>query len=1210
MNMRALILVLFVASFLMFYPQNVSAQERTCDAGDCTSDSNNECDSVDCESEAPYVLRILKSGEGAPRSSNETEEGRADNRRADVTLTRKVPVEELPTEVQQTQFDSGGTVWLSKDPTSLQRTLSATAPSKVSVVDSALESPVEFEVVSNYVHFIDKLELLLYEADASSASKPILVKALDPALSWQSVEWDLDGLSTEIEAGLELQYALRASDDEGHIDVTERRALYFDVPDASDGQDLLVPEITVDQALEQELDELPGIERESIPLYGTMVRILGQDLTPGSTILINEHRASVDKEGRFVLELLLPDGEHEFEVSRVGKDDAVALQSLRVDLDSNYLFMVGLADLTIGKNNVSGSVEPLAADDHHYDGDIFVDGRLAFYLKGKVKGKYLVTAQMDTGTEDIENLFDDFHRKDPNSVFRRLDPDQYYPVYGDDSQLVDDTDSQGKLYVRVDWDRSRAIWGNFNTNFNETEFAPFNRSLYGVQLRHESTRDTVLGDATHSLNVFGSRAQSLFRHNEFLGTGGSLYYLSDSDIVAGSEKVSVEIRESDTERVVERIILVEGRDYTIDDFQGRIILRRPLLSVTAQTGPSIIRDEPLDGNQTFLVVDYEYVPANFDLDDNSVGARAQKWVGDHIGIGGTVAQEIRDGEDYSLLGADVIVKKSELTFIKVEAAETESAQTSGSFISNDGGLSFDPVTTNGEFVSGSAVGVEARVALNDFRPDAAALDVGLWTKHRTAGFSTSNSEVDVDTTDLGVELVASPTERVVVSARATHVEREDQGRETSVAGQVDVQVNDRLTLSGEIRDRREDNLVSGTDGTSSIAGAQVAYDVNEQLNVYGAHQITLRNSGSETPNDGTTLGATYNASSRIGITGEVSSGDRGDSALIGVDLGVSDTYSIYSNYTYSLSREEFRKDTFVIGQRKSVSSQLQVYSEHQFSDEDDRNGFAHTVGLDQKLTEYTSVSVSIQRAVIDNGEPTEIERDTISTGVVYQKDNTRFSSKLEYRWDEGEDIDTRQWVTTNRLDYRPSVALRWQGQLNASVTEDQLADDDARFLEAGIGFAYRPVSHDRLNMLGRLTYLNDLQPMSQADGADERSLIASIEGLYDINRFWSTGAKFAHRTSEIRLERDEGIWIDNDASLASARIRYKALFGVDATAAYHWMGSNNTDGNRHGALFTIGRRVRNNLTFSVGYNFTSFDDDLTDDSFDARGWFLNLVGTY
>ncbi len=50
------------------------------------------------------------------------------------------------------------------------------------------------------------------------------------------------------------------------------------------------------------------------------------------------------------------------------------------------------------------------------------------------------------------------------------------------------------------------------------------------------------------------------------------------DIVQGSEKAWIEVRRKDTEQVMEREVLIEGRDYEIDAIQGRIILRKYKLS--------------------------------------------------------------------------------------------------------------------------------------------------------------------------------------------------------------------------------------------------------------------------------------------------------------------------------------------------------------------------------------------------------------------------------------------------------------------------------------------------------------------------------------------------------------------------------------------------------------------------------------------------------
>ena len=240
-----------------------------------------------------------------------------------------------------------------------------------------------------------------------------------------------------------------------------------------------------------------------------------------------------------------------------------------------------------------------------------------------------------------------------------------------------------------------------------------------------------------------------------------------------------------------------------------------------------------------------------------------------------------------------------------------------------------------------------------------------------------------------------------------------------------------------------------------------------------------------------------------------------------------------------------------------------------------------------------------------------VERDTVTAGLSYKRDEGFLSSRLEFRRDESNTVDTNQWVLTNNAEYRSSDSMRWQGRLNFSSTEDNITGvDEAKFVEAGIGFAYRPVTNDRFNMLGRYTYLFDLPPLSQSDQTDNRSSIFSLENVYELGKRYSIGGKLAYREGEIRTTRVDGLWISNDATLASLRLRYRTPFGINGLASYSWLGSDATEGLRQGALLSIGRTVGQNLQFSVGYNFSSFDDDLGNDDFDVQGWFLNLVGKY
>ena len=878
------------------------------------------------------------------------------------------------------------------------------------------------------------------------------------------------------------------------------------------------------------------------------------------------------------------------------------------------MFMVGLADITVGEGKVSGNLESLSDGDKHLDGDIFVDGRLAFYLKGKIKGKYLVTAQMDTGTAEIDELFDNIHKKDPRSLFRRLDPDKYYPVYGDDSTLIDDTDSQGKMYVRVDWDKSRAIWGNYNTDMTGTELSSFNRSLYGAKLNHKSTKTTKDGDHKTDVTVFASEAQSAFRHNQFLGTGGSLYYLKDTDIVDGSEKVWIEVRQRESDRAVKTVIMEEGRDYEIDDFQGRIILRRPLLQIAEIDTPSLVKDTPLDGDQVYLMVDYEYVPDDFDSDKASYGSRGKVWLNDQVAIGATYAHENRNQDDYDLKGVDITWKKSKGTYIKGEYAKSESVQTQGSFLSDDGGLNFTDFKDNTapSDIDGSAYSIEARANMLDISNKEGS--IGAWYKNRDAGFSTSRYDNGNDTVDAGAEAIVKIDDKLDLSAKATLFDKKDISETTTASIQGDYKVSDKVTMSAEVRHVKEDDKVdSANDGEGTLAAFKVGYDLNNDVNLYVIAQGTINKSGAYEDNGLFTIGTKARLSKKLDFNAELSSGDRGDAATLGANYRLSDDYSVYSNFTLANDDSSKNRSTFTVGQRKSVSNQLKVYTEHQFTHEDKQSGLGHTFGVDYDVTKELTASASVQTARLDKADSGLTDRDAFSVGLNYKQDKTEASTRLEYRRDKGlngiDKEETDQWVTTNRINYQWSPSLRIQGKFNHSETKDQVSNNrDARFTEAGLGFAIRPVHNDRLNLLGRLIYLYDLQPIAQSSGPDEKSLIASLEASYQLDQKWEVGGKVAHKLGQLRTDRNTGDWDKNDATLAATRVRYHLTHNWDAMGEYHWLNSEESQDTQHGAMLSVDRHVGKNLKIGLGYNFTDFDDDLSKTDGTAKGWFINLVG--
>jgi len=74
-----------------------------------------------------------------------------------------------------------------------------------------------------------------------------------------------------------------------------------------------------------------------------------------------------------------------------------------------------------------------------------IGARGAIYLKGSIQGKYLLSMRYDS-----QNSVD-------GRLFRDIQPDEFYPVYGDSSLKGFDAQSTSGLYVRVDKDNSFAL---------------------------------------------------------------------------------------------------------------------------------------------------------------------------------------------------------------------------------------------------------------------------------------------------------------------------------------------------------------------------------------------------------------------------------------------------------------------------------------------------------------------------------------------------------------------------------------------------------------------------------------------------------------------------------------------------------------------------------------------------------------------------------
>ncbi len=1173
-----------------------------------------------------------------PVASNRNDAGRALNRRVEVDLVYETSVQEVTTALDPVEVSPGskplphaGVVRAVNDQRTQDPRLAVLAAPRTARSGTR---DVRFHVYTNYPAFIAQMEVRVFASHDTDRVRPLAVLPFEPVHAldvMHEVVWQAD-----LSPGT-LQYVVRATGRDGRVDETAVKTLTV-------LHEAVAPDLRnapVDPWAE--IFARDDLAQQTIALRGGRLRVFGHGMDAGYEVLVGGETVRPGAGGAFVLETHMPAGAYAIPVVLRSEDGQEMRRELSVEVDDHYVFMVGLANVTYGGTDIDGSIEPLSGDDR-YDDDTYVTGRLAFYLKGKIQGKYLVTAQLDSTEDDLGEFTDNIKRKDPTSIFRRLEPDRYYPVYGDDSNVRADTDSQGAFYVRIDWDKSKALWGNFETGLTGNEFAQYNRSLYGAQLVYRLPSYTKYAQSRLQFDAFVSEPQTAAGHNEFLATGGSLYYLNRTDIVRGSEKVWIEVRRRDTEQVVELIALQPGEDYQFDHIQGRIILNRPLTQVSRDHYATIIRDAPLEGDDVYLVTDFEYVPRGFSEDDTTAGGRVHGWVTNWLGVGGTYVQENRAGADYELKGGDVTLRAGQGTYLKLEAAQSD-AVLSAAFFSADGGLNFAPQKVPGTDMSGDAYGVEARLGLADVS-DVLEGSARAWFKHRDAGFSSSReAQGGADTRDYGVEFSARLNDRLQFVGQAKHLERDGVMERDVIGLQSGVQITDRLAAALEVRHERVDDLLSvgggasvGGDTRATLVGARIDYAVNERTKVYAEGQTVADSDGDYEDNDLVTFGFYGRVSGTLGAGLEVSTGDRGDALVANVDVALNDSLNLdfatgigsgaHSNAGFALNLDDGQQiygsfgvdpDSILgrdrrvttLGQRRRYGNGVMLYNEHQWIDARDENGATRTFGIDYDLANGWLARLSLQTGELER-EGVDFERRAATIGLGYEARADRVGVTMQIREDDAGSADYLQWLTTASWMHEVNDALRTHVKLNYSETEDRVANAHAaRFMESSLGFAFRPVRHDRWNVLGRYTYLYDLVAPGQIDNRpDQRSHVLSVEALYDWTRRVQFGAKVALRRGEVRMARDRGDWFENGVNLYVGRARYRVVKAWDLMAEYRYLETVEVDDARSGWLVGAYRHLGDRLKIGVGYNFTDYSDDLTDQDYDARGWFIDAVGKW
>ncbi len=913
------------------------------------------------------------------------------------------------------------------------------------------------------------------------------------------------------------------------------------------------------------------------------------------------------------------------DISTVSANDSAENYSISEDM-----LMVGMIDLTLLFNDLSANIKDIDIGDEFKE-NIVVNGRTAFFLKGKIKGKYLITVKLDTGQGEINDIWEGLFSQNTDNTISRIDPDKYYPIYGDDSSVINMVDSQGKLYLDLAWDNTEMLWGNYRININDKRLLNYNRSLYGftfkTELKEYNSQDENMDidskgkedglnrdkeeqlegdrqknsekmdinktDSQTRIMGFWSKPESVHTYNELEMTGGMLYYLKYGNLLIGTEKIKVEIRDNLTGEIEESKELTVGLDYKIDYLSGRIIL------INNASGIEYLYDEE-DEQSAYLIANYEYEPIE-DIDKQS--SYGFNLVAEEKGakISGTYTTETTAaGKRYISKGIAYNYQNNNSNTI-LEWANSQN-QLANQYFSEDGGMTYNLINTTADVDSANAYLVQYETNLNDINSSFPGVDINVVYSHKDKGFSNQQKGIEEDTDSLNLELTGG-NEQTSYTTRYYWERKNDSGKTDIIDLKVTNKVNDKLKLSGQLRqkDINQHNQLNSQLSTE----IDFRYQLDKDKEIYGSQELSLK--GDKINN--TTLGAKIKPRDNItldaAITMDNSSHTEDRDTL---KLGGSYHHEYGEVYSAFVTKGS-GNNSMLLGGNTAINDNTDLYIEQKTTNNVDEDSKSNILGIKHDINDKWSLALDYSRSNVIKEDDTEVNRDIITPAIVYRDEDMTYKAKMEYRRDLGEE-NLKQYVLTSGIDMAYNQELSVLFNLDYSLTErDNDIDKKDSFTEAQFGLAYRPIEIDRLNLLAMYTYQEEYKPEDQENRAEynERSNIFSIEGIYDLNARWQLGEKLAWKNSQLI---SDDIDVSSDTYLWINRLCYKGVDDWDIYGEYRILENKQAEDRKSGLLLGVNKKLNDTLKLGVGYNFTDFNDDLTDLDYRHRGLFINLVKSW
>lgn len=805
-----------------------------------------------------------------------------------------------------------------------------------------------------------------------------------------------------------------------------------------------------------------------------------------------------------------------------------------------------------GINSNDGFEEELNEISASKDGKRNITGRAALFLKGKVKGEYLLTLAYDSDKDKNQRLF------------RDIRPDEYYPVYGDSAAKGFDAQSTSKLYVRVDKGRSYAMYGDYVTrteNDDGLSLGQYNRSLTGVRSTVEADKYKVTAFAAQT------NTQQVVNEQRAMGISGP-YSLGNGvnaqDVRENSEKVEVITRDrNNSGLIIARTSLTRFTDYEIDTFSNSIYLKDPVPSVDADLNPVYLRItvESDQGGEEYTVG----------------GVSGSVKVTDKVKVGGSYVKSNNPLTQDQLASVNTVVKfaNDKGKFI-AEFARSENINDDLNS-STSGNVKPD--------VTGKLSGDAARVELNYSYKD---LEMKVYHNQADREFYNTAAPITAGRKESGIKGRVQLNKIGLAKLEAIRTEDQLSGVNQGVSASIERAINRILAVELGLKyyDESSNSATLNTTQVAPYHGVTVRSKLISQLpwqgsNVFAEYEQDISEAGRRI----FALGANYQINSKLRAYGR--------HELVSSIGGL---YDLNSNQ---------RRNVTVFGLDSKYNNNGTAFSEYRVRDGISAREAEAAIGLRNRWELekgfYANTSFE-QTKSLSNANNSNSDSTAASLGIEYLKNpNWKAVARIEARW-----TDQSDTILNNLgVAYKYSDDVTLLAKNVVSLTDSKNDSSGDRLVDRfQLGLAYRDTEHNRFDALAKVEYRYDDNKTDLNNPYLKHVYIFSNHLNYHPTRDFTLSGQYALKNVQATFS---GLESTGMTHMFSARAIYDINERWDAGIHTGVLWSDMSSGRRVLVGGEVGYLVAANLWLSGGYNFSGYkDDDLVDSDTTIQGAYVRF----